>query len=280
MIFEFVCYTNIMASSQQTAFFQSDIAELTALGKRKGDLNQQQSDCLDQIEAVKVKENELKAKRLRLSDLYSNIERAQLSTQQEMFRVHQKFEVVPDLEHDLMVAITDKSPKYHFAKDWRKSPSCRDLPQCLQGATKGWGSEVRWVRISDVDGKGKQRCLKCAPSDQGLTRSSVYVQSSPLDVEARYARWEDFPKPLYHAYCCGELFMGTHDFEIQKLNWCEMVTHTRGPCHKCHRLKTQATQPQAPQSQAPQPLATQPQAPQPQATQTQASIFMPVSPSY
>ena len=263
-----------MASSQQSAFSQSHITELTALGKRKGELNQLQSDCLDQIDAVKVKENELKAKHLRLLEVNSNIQRAQLSTQQEMLRVHQKFEVVPDLEHDLMVAITDKSPKYHFSKDWRKSPSCRDLPQCLQGATKGWGSEVRWVRISDVDGKGKQRCWKCAPSDRGLTRSSMYVQSSPLDVEARYARWED-SKPLYHAYCCGELFRGAHDFEIQKLNWNEMVTNTLGPCHKCHRLKTQATQPQAPQPRAPQP-----QAPQPQATQMQASIFMPVSPSY
>jgi len=228
--------------------------------------------------------------------------------------VHRKFEVVPDLEHDLMVAITDKSPKYHFAKGWRKSPSCQTLPQCLQGASKSWGSKVRWVRISDVDGKGKQRCLKCAPSDQGLTRSSAYIQSSPLDVEARYIRWGN-SEPLYHAYCCGELFIGTHDFEIQKISWNEMVAHALGPCHKCHRLKRQAPQPQAPQPrafqppapqpQAPQPRASQPQAPQmqaiqprasqppaqqpqapqprasqPQATQMQASSFMPVSPSY
>ena len=206
-----------MASSRpQAAFSQNDIVVLTTLGKRKADLAQQRREYSNQIETIKEKEDELKAKRLRLKDLDSNLERSEFCNQQKMLDVHRKFEVVPDLEHDLMVAITDKSPKYHFAKGWRKSPSCQTLPQCLQGASKSWGSEVRWVRISDVDGKGKQRCLKCAPSDQGLTRSSAYIQSSPLDVEARYIRWAN-SEPLYHAYCCGELFIGTHDFEIQNI---------------------------------------------------------------
>jgi len=206
-----------MASSRpQAAFSQNDIVVLTTLGKRKADLAQQRREYSNQIETIKEKEDELKAKRLRFKDLDSNLERFEFCNQQRILDVHRKFEVVPDLEHDLMVAITDKSPKYHFAKGWRKSPSCQTLPQCLQGASKSWGSEVRWVRISDVDGKGKQRCLKCAPSDQGLTRSSSYIQSSPLDVEARYIRWGN-SEPLYHAYCCGELFIGTHDFEIQNI---------------------------------------------------------------
>ena len=264
-----------MASSRpQAAFSQSDIAVITGLGKRKAELAQQRSEISNQIDAIQEEENELKAKRLRLKGLDSKLEYLEFTNQIDMRDVHLKYEVVPDLEHDLMVAITDKSPKYHFAKDWRKSPSGRDLPQCLQGATKSWGSEVRWVRISDVDGKGKQRCLKCAPSDRGLMRSLSYIQSSPVDVEARYIRWQT-SEPFYHAYCCGELFSGTHEFEIRKITCHEMWMHALGPCNKCHRLKPQALQPRAPQPQAPQP-----QAPQPRAPQTQASMFMPVSPSY
>ena len=101
-----------MASSRpQAAFSQNDIVVLTTLGKRKADLAQQRREYSNQIETIKEKEDELKAKRLRFKDLDSNLERFEFCNQQRMLDVHRKFEVVPDLEHDLMVAITDKSPK-------------------------------------------------------------------------------------------------------------------------------------------------------------------------
>ena len=97
-----------MASSRpQAALSQSDIVVLTALGKRKADLAQQRREYSDRIETTKEKENELKAKLLRLKGLDSNLERSEFWNQQGMLNVHRKFEVVPDLEHDLMVAITD-----------------------------------------------------------------------------------------------------------------------------------------------------------------------------
>jgi hypothetical protein len=64
-----------MASSRpQAAFSQNDIVVLTTLGKRKADLAQQRREYSNQIETIKEKEDELKAKHLRLKDLDSNLE--------------------------------------------------------------------------------------------------------------------------------------------------------------------------------------------------------------
>ena len=157
---------------KRPAFSQSEVDLIETLGKRKAAFGLQWREFSHKIKVIEEKEKELKTQRLILENSLKIVhKKSEHIVTVDIWSVHDTYEISPDFKYDIVVAITDKSPKYHFPKDWRTNPSSRHVPQCLQGAMKSWGSEVTWERISDVYTKGKIRCLKCAPEESGLSRS-------------------------------------------------------------------------------------------------------------
>ena len=268
------------------AFSKTEVDLIETLGKRKETLGLQWREFSRKIKVIEDREKELKTQRLMLEDSMNTIhQKSEHIATVDILSVHDTYEISPDFKYDIVVAMTEKSPKYHFPKDWRTNPSSRHVPQCLQGAVKSWGSEVTWERISDVHTKGKIRCLKCAPEESGLSRSQGFLQSSPLDDRFRYTRM-DIDDSIYHAHCCGLLLQpsdherrfGRHCwFDIERIMFARIGMTRLQPCRNCHRRRCSPTipPPQAPELQEPQPHAAAPQE-----GQLHSSICMPVSPSY
>jgi hypothetical protein len=278
------------------AFSKSEVDLIETLGKRKAEFGLQWREFSRKIKVIDDKEKELKTQRLRLEDSISAVHKnSEHIVTVDIWSVHDNYEISPDFKYDFVVAITDKSPKYHFPNDWRTNPSSRHVPQCLQGAMKSWGSEVTWERISDVQNKGKVRCLKCAPEESGLSRSQDFLQSSALDVSFRYTRM-DVHETVYHAHCCGLLLQKSERerrfgrdswFDIERIPFARIGMTQLQPCRNCHRRRCSSAIPSlgAPELQELQPYAadpepSQPHAAVPQVGQPHSSICMPVSPSY
>ena len=137
------------------AFSKTEVDLIETLGKRKETLGLQWREFSRKIKVIEDREKELKTQRLMLEDSMNTIhQKSEHIATVDIWSVHDTYEISPDFKFDTVVAMTEKSPKYHFPKDWRTNPSSRHVPQCLQGAVKSWGSEVTWERISDV------HCLK------------------------------------------------------------------------------------------------------------------------